>query len=233
MKNYLKYLQEISSPQTFQRKIDYTKYNLGSYIKSKDDKKEVLEVGPGLGENIQYLNSQRINHVDLLDNNKDILKYLSDNYKINNTFEANDIKKIDKELGLYDLIIGTQVLEHIKKEEQQVFLSILYEHLKKGGVIALTVPNMANPFTLCERYADITHETSFTDNSLMELAMKCDISKSKIKIKPFSIPPYSLINKIRIPLQKTLHFFILVLSIINGGSYSKILTPNITLIVKK
>ncbi len=60
-----------------------------------------------------------------------------------------------------------------------------------------------------------------------------DIQASLIEVKGYEIPPYSLINVIRIFFQKLLHFVILIMSMMNGGSYSKMLTPNITLIVRK
>jgi hypothetical protein len=92
---------------------------------------------------------------------------------------------------------------------------------------------MGNPFTSFERYGDITHETSFTDSALKQLCMKCDIPVSMIKVDGFRIPPYSIINVLRIFFQKIFQGIILGLSIMNGGSYTTLLTPNITLVVTK
>lgn len=234
MSNYLDYLKRISNTKTFSRKTDYVKYNFGKYLKFKNlSNIKVLEIGPGIGEVIAYLNTNKIYDVDIIDIDKDILNNINKKYKVEKLFNTQNIESLDNELAMYDAIILTQVLEHIVPEKYELILNTLFKHLKKDGHIIITVPNMANPFTLCERYADMTHKNGFTDNSLMELAYKCNLSNAKIKIKEFNIPPYSLINIVRIILQKMLHLFIFLLSIINGGSYSKILTPNITLVIKK
>lgn len=233
MSTYLDYLNQISSPKTFLRKTKYIKYNFGKYLifKNPSDIK-VLEIGPGLGETIHYLNDKGIGTVDVADNDQTVLNYVNDKFKIDNLFHIDDVHRLDNTLDSYDAIIATQVLEHLPKNECVYFLNILLNHLKKDGHIIITVPNMANPFTLCERYADTTHENGFTDNSLRGLAAKCDIPSSSVEIKEFNIPPYSPINVIRIVLQKALHMVILLLSIVNGGSYSTLLTPNITLVIK-
>jgi len=215
--------------------MDYLDYNFKKFLQFKNPADaKILEIGPGLGESVCYLNNKKVFNIDILDNDESILKNLKEKFKINNTFlSSTPLGEVDNKLGSYDAIIATQIFEHIPKEEYSEFLRITYSHLKIGGYLIITVPNMANPFTTCERYADITHENGFTDNSLHELAHQGNISDIKIKIQEFNIPPYSFLNIIRIILQKILHFFILVLSIINGGSYSKLLTPNITLIIQK
>ena len=234
MSNYLDYLNKISSSKTFLRKVNYIKYNFGKYLTFKNPAQvNILEIGPGLGEALSYLNSNGFNNIDVVDNDQNILDNIHNKHKVRTLFKADNLADINAQLTSYEIIIATQLLEHLPKDSYILFLEILFKHLKKDGRIIITVPNMANPFTICERYADITHTNGFTDNSLRELANQCDIPDTKVEIQEFNIPPYSFLNIIRIILQKILHFFILVLSIVNGGSYSKLLTPNITMVIKK
>ena len=234
MSNYLNYLQNISTPRTFQRKCDYFRYNYGKIIFSKNKHaNKILEIGPGLGEFISYLNSQEIENIDVVDNDDDILRYIKSKFKVNRIFKARRLPVIEKDLAMYDLIVSTQAIEHIPKTQYREFLTILYDHLNKNGLLIITVPNMGNPFTICERYADLTHHNGFTDISLKELANYCEFEKATVYVKGFAIPPYSVINLMRILFQKILHTLILFASIINGGTYSRFLTPNITLIIKK
>lgn len=234
MTTYLDYLNQIYSSKTFSRKVDYVKYNFGKYLNFKNSSDvAILEIGPGLGEAISYLNNNGFGHIDVVDNDQSILNNIASKYRINKVFKTEDLEDVDTNLGSYEVILATQVLEHLPKNKYTSFLKTLYSHLKKDGRIIITAPNMANPFTICERYADITHINGFTSNSLKELANSCDMTNTNIIVQPFKIPPYSLLGIIRIILQKILHSFIYLASIINGGSYSKILTPNITLIIKK
>ena len=169
----------------------------------------------------------------MVDNDEMVLNYIGSIFNIRKKILANQLDEIESLLDSYDVIIATQVLEHITKDKHYAFLKTLYMHLKRGGYIIITAPNMANPFTSFERYGDITHEIGFTDNSFRQLAIKCDIPQTMIEINGFNIPPYTPLNILRIVFQKIFHFIMLILSIINGGGYSMILTPNITLIVKK
>lgn len=233
MPKYLNYLQKISNPRTFQRKYDYFKYNYGKLFFSKKNIGSVMEIGPGLGEFIFYLNSLGVDNIDVVDNDDDILGYIKSKFKIRKTFKSENIYNVEKDLDVYDVIVLTQVLEHIPRIQYRKFLTTLYDHLRGGGTLIITVPNMANPFTICERYTDLTHYNGFTDISLKELVDYCEFKTATAYVKGFNIPPYSLINLMRIVFQKLLHGIILASSIINGGSYSKFLTPNITLIVRK
>lgn len=234
MSTYLEYLQSITTAKTFSRKLDYIRYNFKKYFRFQNTSDvSILEIGPGLGESVSYFNRMGYHHIDIIDNDDSILAYIQNTFKINTTFKATDLGNIDTALGTYDVIICTQVLEHIPLDQYKPFLSTLFAHLKKDGHMIITVPNMANPFTLFERYGDITHTNGFTDNSLKELIAMCDIHAATVTVNGFHIPPYSILQIVRIGFQKLLHFMILMMSIANGGGYSKLLTPNITLAVKK
>jgi SAM-dependent methyltransferase len=234
MSNYINYLQKISSPNTFKRKKDYFKYNYGRLLfGATSSLKTLLEIGPGLGEFVSYLNQNNFNYIDILDNDKSVIDYIKSKFKIRNAYFEQRPSAIKNSRDRYDAIIITQVFEHIPKEQYVEYLKSLYELLNVGGKIIITVPNLANPFTNCELYADLTHYNGFTDVSLGELASYCGLENSKSCVYLFNIPPYSLVNIFRIVLQKILHAIIYGLSIINGGTYSRYLTPNITLVIER
>lgn len=234
MDNYLRHLQQLSNGKTFNRKKDYIDYNLSNYLKKVEFKNlKVLELGPGLGEFESYLNDKGVFYIDVIDNDKGVLGYVSQKYQINKAFYANNISEIDKKLGQYNFIFLMQVLEHLPVEEYSRALNILYNHLEKDGYLVIVVPNGNNPLGLTERYADLQHTSCFTEQSLRDLIDASKIQSYQITIKGYEIPPYSLINLIRIPFQKILHFVLLLLMIINGGVFFKTMTPNIMLVLKK
>lgn len=224
----------MSTPLTFIRKKRYIDYNLKKYFKDIGFRNlEVLEVGPGLGEFEGYLNDNNVDSIDIVDNDQDILSYVARRYRINKSFLAKDPADIDKKLGQYNLIFLMQVLEHLPASQYMNTLKLLYSHLKKNGYLVIVVPNGNNPLGLIERYADLQHTGCFTEPSLRDLVRVSGIKDYKIELRGYEIPPYDLINLIRIFLQKILHFILYLIMIINGGNYFKIMTPNIMLVIKK
>ena len=67
----------------------------------------------------------------------------------------------------FDCITLNYVLEHYDKESGLELVEAVHGSLKPGGRTLITVPNMANPVTASRsRYMDITHEVSYTEESL-------------------------------------------------------------------
>jgi len=234
MTNYLLHLRNSYKSKTFKRKIDYIKYNFGKIIsKVIISNGKVLEIGPGKGEFVKYLNSLSISDVDIVDNDSGVINSVKRAFKVGNSFLCDDVSHISKKLKKYDLIMMIQVFEHIPIEKYISTLRVLYRHLRNQGYLVIVVPNASNPLGLVERYGDLQHTNSFTEMSLRDLIRISGIKNYDFKISGFSIPPYSLVNIIRIVLQKAIHLFLTFLLILNGGVFCKTMTPNITLIIKK
>lgn len=234
MSSYVKHLEELSTQETLQRKKNYIDYNLKSYLVETGFKEmRVLEVGPGLGEFESYLNDKGVDDIDIVDNDKNILDYVSRKYKISKRCLIKDIALIDKNLSQYNFIFLMQVLEHIPASQYASTLRVLYKHLEKGGFLIIVVPNANNPLGLVERYGDLQHTGSFTEQSLRDLVNVSNIEDYTIEIRGYEIPPYDVLNCLRIFLQKILHFILLLIMIVNGGIFFKTMTPNIMLVIKK
>lgn len=232
MENYTNYLESMYSPKTFKRKLQYIQYNFWYFFDEKV--RNILEIWPWLGELIDFSKSKNINNISIVDNDKGVIDYCNKNYKITESFLIkNSVKEIDWSLKKYDIIFMNQILEHIVKDDQIETLKILYNKLNTWGKLIINVPNAWNFLTMTEIYADITHTTAFTDNSLKEIAMQIVNQKDEVIIKWYQIPPYNVINIVRIILQKILHSIQLLMYIAHWWSYSKILTPNISLVIKK
>jgi 2-polyprenyl-3-methyl-5-hydroxy-6-metoxy-1,4-benzoquinol methylase len=233
MSNYNNHLKNAYNNSTFTRKVNYIKYNFGEIISNLSNNNEVLEVGPGMGEMVSYLNKLGIFNIDVVDNDQGILKLIENKFKIRNVYLASNILKISKKLKIYDFIVLIQVLEHLPLEKQPEILQTLYSHLKRGGDLIIVVPNANNPLGLAERYGDLQHTVSYTEQSLKDLIDRAGIKRCKLEISGFRIPPYDIVNLIRIVFQKLLHLLLLLVMIVNGGTFFKTMTPNICLKVKK
>lgn len=234
MGSYIRHLQELSTPLTFVRKINYIKYNLSRYFKKVGFKKmKVLEVGPGLGEFESFLNDRGVTNIDIVDNDKGILDYVSKKCKINKTILSRDISDINKKVGRYNFIFLMQVLEHLPINKYAFVIKSLYNHLDEKGFLIIVVPNANNPLGLIERYADIQHTGSFTEQSLKDLLNLSNIKNYMVEVRGYEIPPYDFLNLIRIFFQKILHFILFLIMIINGGIFFRTMTPNIMMVIKK
>jgi len=90
---------------------------------------KILDYGTGVGANIRLLKKFSINRISLYDQNKQLLNKL---IKKNN-FTTNYNPKTK-----YDLIVCTDVFEHIKNDKE-IFIRLI-EKLKKNGYLFITVP---------------------------------------------------------------------------------------------
>ena len=232
MTDYLQYMQQISSAKGSKAKAAYLDYNFSRFIKPGCS---ILEIGPGLGEFLEFISKSNPQSIDIIDRDQAMLDSLQANFKLRNALNiaAEDIASQKDQLGKYDIIFMLQIMEHVQTNALEGLVRTLYECLKPGGRLLITVPNGANPLGLVERYSDITHVNLFSPNSLLQLARFAGIDSSEACVQGYRIPASGLINLIRIVMQSALHFIFKALLAINGGVYFTPMHPNITLIVTK
>jgi SAM-dependent methyltransferase len=232
MSDYSAYLERISAPGTFERKVKWLSHNFSRYFKAGQ---RVLEIGPGRGEFIHFVQSLGSSEVDIIDRDEGVLRYISERFQVRKSWKcsAEDIESLDSQLAQYDRIFLLQVMEHIETARLCAFLATLYKHLAPGGMIIITVPNGANPLSIVERYSDITHHNLFSENSLKELVELSALRGAVCSVEGYRIPPTGVVDLVRIALQWMLHLFLKGLLIVNGGVFFSIYHPNITLIIEK
>jgi 2-polyprenyl-3-methyl-5-hydroxy-6-metoxy-1,4-benzoquinol methylase len=226
-------MEELGQGTAFKRRVEYLSYNFRTYFDQLSGSSKILEIGPGTGELLAILNERNIFSIDIVDNDAAILKHCQKKYKVGKAILSKSLDLSKAVKSRYDLIVLTQVFEHIPKSSYQNWLKTLYSSLNPGGHILITVPNGANPLVGTERYGDLQHENIFTLYSFQELMTFANLKNSSYLIKGFEIPSHNIINLIRIVLQKILHTIFILLMIVNGGIYQTLMTPNITLVITK
>lgn len=232
MADYSKYLDRISNPKTFKRKVAWLKHNFGALFFPGQ---QVLEIGPGLGEFLHFVAEKGVSAVDVIDRDRGVLDRITAKCQVRNAWmcSAEEVSTLDGELQQYDRIFLLQVMEHVETRHLQSFLRTLYSHLTPDGLIVITVPNGGNPLSIVERYSDITHHNLFSENSLKELVELTELPGAVCRVQGYCIPPVSVVDLVRIALQRVLHLFLKTIMIINGGVFFSIYQPNITLIIEK
>ena len=89
MENYLDYLYILGDNEiSFLRKINYVKFNYSKYINKDNSNMSVLEIGPGTGSLLQYLNKNNISNIDVIDNDSSVLQFINKTFTINKVFRT-------------------------------------------------------------------------------------------------------------------------------------------------
>src|SRR3989344_4276083 len=116
----------------------------------------VLDIGCGRGELVYWAARNGANDVLGIDYSRHAIhlanqarKHYPKNIRKKVRFELRDAKKIDFARGSFDLIIMTEILEHLYPEEQEVILRKISNILSKNGLLFIhTAPSRwFNDFT--------------------------------------------------------------------------------------
>lgn len=232
MGNYLQYLESISSARTARRKQQRAEANFARYLAAGQT---VLEVGPGRGEFLGVLERHGIDDVDIIEPDGEVGRHIIAHFPVKRHWflPLEELSAVDADLRSYDLIVLVQVLEHVRRDKLTEVVRLLYGHLKPGGRLLIVVPNGGNPFGVVELYADLTHVSLFTENSLRQLVEWAGIGDADVEIRGYRVPASSLLNCVRIAVQKVLHLLLLAMLVANTGNVYRTLDPNICLIVRR
>jgi len=142
------------------------------YKNSKNEK--ILEVGCGLGY-LTYSFLKSGYNITGLDISREAVDKAKEKY--GNHYVCADITKYKEESDLYDIIILTEVIEHLNTP--MVFLQSLLSLLKYNGRIIITTPNKSFFPEDAIWINDLppVHCWWFSENSIIEIAnqLNCDV----------------------------------------------------------
>ena len=140
-----------------------------------------------------------------------------------NVIYADNREFLEKNKERFDCIILTHLLEHYDKESGLELLQAVHDALKPGGKTIIVIPNMANPVTATRTlYIDMTHETSYTEESLSFILELAGFSKVYLyQFDHFCLPNKLLNFAARIAALFMYKFFQL-LFLLNGVRKTRI-----------
>ena len=117
---------------------------LRKYIKLLNGK-EVLDLGVGKGYNSVLLSNFGFN-VTGVDISNESLKYIEENFDCSNlTLINKDVREFEIEKNKYDLILSSNVLHFIPKEDFLKIIKKIKENLKDDGLIYISVFSKEDP----------------------------------------------------------------------------------------
>ncbi|MBI3138993.1 MAG: class I SAM-dependent methyltransferase [Sphingobacteriales bacterium] len=138
---------------------------LNPYFTDADKELDILDIGCGLGQSLNYLKNKGFKRLYGIDINDESIALCRK--KGLSVEKVNDTREFALQSGKkFDRIVMSHVLEHIRKEDMiDTLIHIKKYLLNEGGVFLLMVPNAQSYTGSYWRYEDFTHNILFTAGS--------------------------------------------------------------------
>jgi 2-polyprenyl-3-methyl-5-hydroxy-6-metoxy-1,4-benzoquinol methylase len=148
------------------------KWNYKSWFKK--DYTSLLEIGCYLGYTLKAIQELGLFQViEAIEISESATQLAIRNTGLKSIYCEDAFEFLPRNQDKYDVIIMKAVLEHIPIEKTGRLLELMYNSLRKGGVVLISVPNMDWIGASHERYMDFTHETGYTLESLHNVVSMC------------------------------------------------------------
>lgn len=125
----------------------------------------ILDLGCGSGHALRFLRSRghtQLHGIDI--NPAQVAAAVADGLAVEHAAVTRDW--LHAHPARFDLILATDVLEHVPVAELADLLAAIRGALAPGGRLVCTVPNASSTIGLHWRHIDLTHHTAFTTSSL-------------------------------------------------------------------
>jgi len=134
---------------------------------------EILDVACGGGHFLYFLQKSGYKNSRGIDLSKEQLVTARE-MGVLNLEEADFFDYLKKHPSRFDVIVANDIIEHLFKDEVLAFLDTVRASLKPGGTAIISTINASSLFGAANVYIDFTHETGFTQESLMQVMRVCD-----------------------------------------------------------
>jgi SAM-dependent methyltransferase len=137
----------------------------------RDRDAEMLEIGPGYGQLLELLRRDLgYGRACAIDLSREVVDFCNERLPDSTSYEPDTIRYLQRHPGRFERVFALHVLEHVPKAAALEMVRAIRDALRPDGSFVLEVPNMANVLTAGYlRYADLTHESGYTETSLRHL----------------------------------------------------------------
>jgi len=137
---------------------------LAHHLLTQDlDNKRILEVGCGIGLNSLLLNKNN-NDITATDHHPEVERFLHRNTELNGDkeipFERTDWADNNDDLGLFDVIIGSDLL--YEDSHIELLANFILKHSKPDCEIILVDPGRGRKTKLARKMAELGYSSSFS-----------------------------------------------------------------------
>lgn len=208
-------------------KYTFYKYNFGALL-PKDKNIKILELGPGIGEFMQFLKNEGYSNIKGVDGSNEVVRHCQSlGLNVSCCAEISSFFNDPTERN-YDLVVANDILEHFSKEELWKLLGSVKKSLKQGGCLVGRVPNASSCFLGSHtRYLDFTHELSFTEHSLKQILCAWGFTQVGVYAPNYFCYYLNPLNYIGIAGTSILNLIQLVIHRINGHFDTRLFSSNI------
>ncbi len=130
----------------------------------------VLELGSGTGEFLSYLKRKGVGRFQGVEQDAAAVAVMEPGLeKYVTVGDIWDFLESGNKDGPFGCVVLLDVLEHFSPGDGVRLLQAIKKVLVPGGRVIVRVPNMGSPWGGMHQFADLTHKTAFTPNSLEQL----------------------------------------------------------------
>ena len=174
----------------------------------------ILDVACGTGNLLHFLKRRGYTELSGVDTS---LEQVNLARQVVPRVEHDDVSRyLHARSAEFDLIVGFNIIEHLKKDEVLDFLDGCLGALRSGGRLILQTPNGESPWGNATRYGDFSHETCFTPSSLQWLLSLCGFAQ--IENREAGPRPLSIRGSVRYMLWQTISAGLRIWNLAETGS---------------
>jgi len=155
----------------------------------------ILELGCGLG----YISNELSDFGDVsaLDQSSASINIAMQKYPRVN-FMQGDILKYEPGDQLFDIVVSSEVIEHIPEEKRNLFMQVIWESVRPNGWVILTTPNKAISDRLSNEQPIENHFSETELRDLVGSRFRIELLTSVQTLFPILSHRYRIFQAIRI-----------------------------------
>lgn len=131
----------------------------------------------------------------------------------------------------WDVIFFIDVIEHLTKEDLARFGRLVFKALKPGGRLVIHTPNGEGLSHGHIVYGDLTHETIFNENSMVQFLRA--FAFKEIKVSETGPIPHSVFGVIRFAVWHAIRLGAQLSTVVQTGRFPKVLTATLLACAQK
>jgi SAM-dependent methyltransferase len=185
------------------------------HVLPSDRSVPILDIGCGNGSFLLYLKRTGFTALFGVDVSRDQVS-AAQCAGVPEVVQADTVEYLAEYESYFGVISAQNILEHLKLEELLVLLDAAHKALYKGGELWIVVPNALSPLGISVRYGDLTHETCYTPQSLIQALTVCGFGDCRVYEIGTPIV-HGLKSFVRLVLWKVIRFVLKVWRLVEFG----------------
>lgn len=135
----------------------------------------IFDMGCGSGSLLKILQETGYKNTSGMDISPEQVK-IAEEMGVTGVVEGDALNFIAENSGVFDVVLGMDIIEHFTKDELTVLLQNIHKSLKPGGMAIFRTPNMDAFLSSVFAYGDFTHENYLNASSAEQVCMACGYS---------------------------------------------------------